>query len=481
MSESPFARYFGDVISGLKGRVSSPRILNETPEVVGTMSIVIGNGGSLDAAIRGIAKEGPPISASIFTRIADRADTRVEADMKASLAQELSRLPEEASSYSMALHMVVSASNAREAEERDRMLRDASNVALTGLREAGKTYSSSLNAPCMMVFGIGIMVPMVLMSVLPMLSVSGMFGATSIGLGQVTVVTLVFIPAMVVLTMLSIRDRNPFMPEEKKRTDIRLLLPLASAAPAFAGVCAVTGDPVSSMCIAGAAGGVLCLAAVLPKYRGEALRARREAQLQDAVFETGNRLVSGDSFEDALVKAVAERADCGPVAESLRREFSICRGDVQSAVRNALGGISPLVSETVCEIHRASLRDLRDAGRLALSVGRQMKDQEGVRRSIRSDLRGMTDTMFGTASVFAPLVLGLSISMLGPLSRITGGIDISGTAEILVVYLVELCALLAVLISFLDGKVATEDIVRRFSVMLPVSLLVFLASIGVNL
>jgi len=128
----------------------------------------------------------------------------------------------------------------------------------------------------------------------------------------------------------------------------------------------------------------------------------------------------------------------------------------------------------ICGIHRAAVKDLRDAGRLALSVGRQMQDQEAVRRAIRADLKGMTDTMFGTASVFAPLVLGMSVSMLAPLSRLSSAVDFSGTSLILAAYLTELCVLMAALMSFLDGRTGLRDIVRRFSLMLPVAMIVFI-------
>ena len=57
----------------------------------------------------------------------------------------------------------------------------------------------------------------------------------------------------------------------------------------------------------------------------------------------------------------------------------------------------------------------------------------------------MVDMMTGTALLFAPLVLGMSVAMLGPLSEIAGYQDVGDTGAVLSAYLVELCGLIAVL------------------------------------
>ncbi len=461
---------------GTATEIKVPPLLNEGPEVVGMMTVVIGNGGSLDAAIRGVAERGPPLSRAMFRRVTDAADTRMEADMKASLARELAHLRDGAAPYSMAVHMAVSASEARSAEEREKTLRDASEIALNGLREAGKTYSSSLNAPCMAIFGIGIMLPMVLMSILPMLSMSGMFGSPKIEMGQLAALTLVLIPAVVAAVILSIRDRNPFMKADRFGRGYGRLLPAASAAPVCLALLYLGADGPTAGGIGFAVGGAALYLAVYPEHKKESARRKRAEVLQDAVFEMGNRLIAGEGFENALAGALGSREECSPMAEALRRELAVCRGDVRSAVTAALAPTSPSVAETVCGIYDAGLKDLREAGRLALSVGRQMKDQGTVRRGIRADLRGMMDTMFSTAAVFAPMVLGLSTAMLVPLAGLYGSSGLSGTSVILTAYLAELCAMIAVLMSFLEGETGTENIARRVGMMLPVSMAVFLAS-----
>ena len=82
---------------------------------------------------------------------------------------------------------------------------------------------------------------------------------------------------------------------------------------------------------------------------------------------------------------------------------------------------------------------------------------------------------------FAPLVLGMSVSMLGPLSELSGAGTSGDTGTVLSVYLVELCGLIAVLTSDLSGRHGAREVVWRFSTMVPVSLVVFTVCSGFGL
>jgi len=458
---------------------SKPRIpvlLNEGPEVVGVMALSLRRSGSLDAAIRAVASNGPRQSRSLFREIVASADVRERPDMRASLGAMLSSLPEGASAYTMAVRMMVSASDARDSSERDRLIAEGRSIALNGLREAGKAYSSSLNTPFMVIFGVGIMVPMVLMSIIPMLNIGGVFGSTALSPTMLAVVTLVIIPAFMAAIVASVKGRNPFSPSERMVMDVGSVLPMFSAVPFFFIIENMGMGTSESLCVALASASLLTVFFLRSTIFGNRRRRAKEALLKEAVFDMGNYLLAGIPFETSFRSAVGPRRGCADIARALSTELAICRGDEPAAIRNAVSPLSPELAEVFCEIHAASLKDTREAGRLALSLGRQMMDQDSVRRGIRTDLKGMTDTMAGTAAVFAPLVLGLSLSILSPLSSISKNVDVQGTSLILSVYLTELCVLISFLMAFLAGEARLGDVVKRVSVLLPVSMVVFLAT-----
>ncbi|WP_201013815.1 hypothetical protein [Candidatus Methanomethylophilus sp. 1R26] len=278
--------------------------------------------------------------------------------------------------------------------------------------------------------------------------------------------------------VLMISRRNPFLPPGSADAGLKNYAPLLSA-PVLAAVCMAAGmEAAAAGCIGCAAGGALSFAAVFPAYMRESARKRCAVHLEDAVFDAGNRLLSGETFENAAIGAIASREGCAGIAEPLRREFAVCRGDEEGAVARALSPVSATVSDAFCAVCRAASKDLRDAGKLAVSIGRQMKDQRSVRNGIRAELRSMTDTMSATAAFFAPMVLGLSVSMLGPVSGMAGT-DMSGTSSVLVAYLAELCVLISFLNSFLEGDPRSETVARRISVYLSVSAVVFLLSASI--
>ncbi|MBP6021422.1 MAG: type II secretion system F family protein [Candidatus Methanomethylophilaceae archaeon] len=455
-------------------------LLNEAPTVIGMMSVIIESGGSLDSAVRDVAANGPRISSALFRDIVRRTDTRSLPDIKTGLSSALTSLPEPLSPFRRSLHMIMAAAESTNRNEKARMLKDSSDISLQGLREAGESYSSSLNTPCMMVFGLGIMVPMILMSILPMLSIGGVFGKSPISTELVAIITLVAVPAVIVALILSIREKNPFMMSAGTPMHISKLLPAVVGIPAGIAVWMLTNSLEQTISVGLSAAGAGVFAGMYSEVRAEKIRAKQERSLKDSVFDLGNRLISGENFETALIAALSLRKECKPVAESAEREIAMCRGDMCSAINASLGKISGRVAGIYCDIYRCSQKDIRDAGRLAVSVGRQLQDQDAVLKGIGNKLKSMTDMMVGTAMVFAPLVLGMSVSMLSPISKIAGAVGTGGTTLMLTAYLGELCILMSFLSAYLNGRPEPKDIVFRAGMMLPVSMVVFTVCCGIS-
>ena len=118
-------------------------------------------------------------------------------------------------------------------------------------------------------------------------------------------------------------------------------------------------------------------------------------------------------------------------------------------------------------------KDNDDAGRLAVMLGRQYRNRKAVTEGLAIRLKSLTDMMLATASVFAPMVLGMSVAILGPMSELTGYDAMENVGTVLGLYLIELCAVISVLISNLKIDDVRGNVLWRFSVLTPMSLLVF--------
>ncbi len=475
----PFIYYLKK--TGDKKETLNEVILNESPSVVSMMSTVLSAGGSLDSAIRYVAEKGPRKCAALFKKVVSEADCRLNPDLRGVFHSLISSVPPSLSSFRRAMYMVISASDSKEREEMERILKSATEVALEGLKQAGEEYSSKLQSPCMVIFGLGIMAPMILLSIVPMLNMGGSFGlTTSIPSGAMEFVILVIVPAVVALVMVTIRGKNPMVEYTDKTKGVYKLTPLVISIPVFI----LTYNMMElkySIIISIVVGSVTTLAVLLPDFKKERIRREIESSMKDALFDLGNRLITGENFETALLSSMSVRKPCIPISEALSREYILCRGDIESAIKCCLSPYSPMMSDFISDVYRASIKDVRDAGRLAVALAHQLQDQDLVRKGIENKLRSMTDMMSGTAAVFAPLILGMSIAMMGPIAALSGDVNTEATFITVTVYLIELAFLMSMFSSMLSGRFRFVDVGFKFALVLPVASVILLICTGINL
>jgi len=461
-----------------KNRKDDPRkLMNESPTVVGMMSSVILSEGSLDSAVRYVSDNGPPIAKRMFKKVARESDLRMS-DVKEGLVAAVGNIHNDASPFKRSMHMLISSSETSDIGEKKRMIGDAENITLAGLKEMGDVYSSSLNNPCMMIFGLGVMIPMILMSVMPMLSMGGMFSVTALNTGTIGFLTLVVIPAIVSLVIVSIINNNPF--HEKKVSSDNTFAVLFSAAPMFLVLYLFTKDPAMSLMISMIAAGILTFAVTFKNVSEERVIQRTETSLHHVFFELGNRLLSGNNFEDSMIDALGTRKESLRLSGKFGRCARLFRGDIVMSLRITLKGYSEEIIDGYIRVYEASCKDTRDSGRLSVSIGHQMQDRMQAKRNIRNKLKSITDMMTGTSIFFAPLIMGMSIVLLKPMASISGMVVDGNVMLILAVYLIELALLLSVLTSYLSNNGDLNSVVNRFSIMMPAGLAVFALFSGLN-
>ena len=120
----------------------------------------------------------------------------------------------------------------------------------------------------------------------------------------------------------------------------------------------------------------------------------------------------------------------------------------------------------------ASNKDVRDAGRMATAIAYQLQNEDLVRNDMKNKLRGMTDMMNGTAAVFAPLILGMSIMMMSPLVSMSALADVSSAFTTVFVYVIELAALISMFTALLSDRFRAVNVINRFATVLPLSMVI---------
>ena len=446
-------------------------LINEMPTVMGMFSASLNSGGSFEGAVRNIADNGPDNISRLFKGVVTDADCRNVPGIRAGMQSLLSEMPRQLADVRRSMNIVMTAFDSKDPAERRSMMDDAEKIALEGLKDVGQAYSSGLSTPCMMIFGLGIMVPMMLVSFFPMLNMGGMFQVNGLDPDMITFITVAGIPAVVLMVIFMIRSRNPFPWTGIDISQLRYIIPLVLALPLYLALSFLpTADRIIVSVSAGAVGSLLLM---VPQIMTERRRRSEEELLKDAMFELGNRLTMGDNFETALLYALRSREDLPGLATAMERGLNMCRGDVCSAITEAMSPVSAEMASYYSEVYRASKKDTRDSGRLATSIAHQIQDRSAVRKDIGNRLKSMLDMMTGTSAVFAPLILGMSVVMLGPISQLTGGEALWDVSIVLLVYLIELAGLISILSSNLMCKGDILDVESRFCAMVPIALIVF--------
>lgn len=456
-----------------KRKIEAKLYMNESPSVISMMSSMITSGSSLDAAVRKVANEGPKNTSKLFKDLTCAIDCRAESDIRESLLALISEFPDALSSFRRALFMTISASDAMTQSEKVRIMGEATDVVLQGVKQTGESYISKLQFPCMAVFGIGIMIPMIVLSLAPMLGIGGMFKMPAgFDEGTIRMIVLFFVPLTIIAVILSIKDKNPFMDAKGEWDDIWRLAPALVALP-VAYLLTTYGVGMREVIVISAiVGSLAAYVSVNGIVRKEKQRAKVEKAIRNSLFDLGNRMVTGENFDSALVAALSVRKECLALAEYLSREYVLCRGDVESAVRKCITPYSENMADICCRILLASNRDIRDAGRMATAVAHQLQNEDLMRDDMTNKLRSMTDMMNGTAALFAPLVLGMSIMMMSPLAGISELADTSSAFITVSIYVIELAALISMFTALLTDRFRSVNVISRFATVLPIAMIV---------
>ena len=288
----------------------------------------------------------------------------------------------------------------------------------------------------------------------------------------IRMVILFIVPLCMIAVILSIKDKNPFMGEEGDWKDLWKVMPFIIVFPTAIMLVLAGFDVREVIVFSVIIGSAAVYISVNGVVRKEKDRVKVEKGIRNCLFDLGNRMVTGENFDSALVSALSVRKECAKPAESLAREYILCRGDIASAIRMCISSYSKDMADILCRILMASERDVRDAGRMATAIAHQLQNEDLVRNDMTNKLRSMIDMMNGTAAVFAPLILGMSIMMMSPLAQMSDMADAGSAFVTVSIYIVELAAIISMFTSLLSDKFRVVNVIHRFATVLPVAMII---------
>jgi len=388
-----------------------------------------------------------------------------------------------------ALNSMVTACREATDEGRRRALDRANRAVISGARQKIEEYALSLSMPSMLMFGLGILLPLMVGSFLPMLSwdiwsTDGLEmsppSAASTSPEMVLVMNVLF-PGVAAFVAMNAVSGHPLGLQAGRGGETRTrqlvtgtVIGLASAICSGL-VLAVTGVRHAPMLALLA--GVLPIAVWMASSGAKAERAGSHAgrHMDDLLFRTGARMLDGENFEWSL-RGVA--ADAG---EGLTDHAKGLLGRLVLSPYNG-GPLRLDAAENELEgiriAREAAAKDELGAGTLAMDVATYVKDLRELETSLKARLKPTISMMRTTALLLAPVVLGVTYAIYVTLGSMMHGLGFEQSADVFFIVLgVFLAEMGAVVVYFVWGiSGGTGSLARQVGTLLAVSELAYVAT-----
>jgi hypothetical protein len=338
-------------------------------------------------------------------------------------------------------------------DRREETLEAALDAVLEGARERVVEFSTAIRGPAMGIYAFGVMLPLALVGLLPVLASAG-GGVSTIALG---IVYDLLIPIGLAGSGLWLWGRRPAVTDAAFDTGLLTHARPRDALVAGSGaaVLAVLGSrllaPSWSTPIVGVGTGVgtALFVALQPVLEAEQRLDRLEDRLPDALSIVGQRLGEGEPIETTIA-AVADRFD-GPLGDLFERARTRQRqsGEPMSVV---FLGESGLLTAVPSQRVRAGVGLAMTAGEYGApggetlhAVGSYLDELLGVERAARRELSQTTSTLRQTAVVFAPAIAGVTVALATGMKAVEGtanALDVAALGQVIGVYVLLLGAVL---------------------------------------
>jgi Flp pilus assembly protein TadB len=355
--------------------------------------------------------------------------------------------------FKRSLYAVRSSTLERSDEGRARILDKASEIILDGTKRRIEGFASSLQAPTTVLFALGILLPMIIGAMLPLMALQVPTGTsfettaseTTPDLGSAIAIVLlmdVLFPGIAFIYAYHILGKRPGTatpPDVKSKLSTREgraitsitvllgvgfgLLGIPSLRDYLGAFGAVLG-PVPIVLGIGFAIGYYCKATSrFQKKRRDEIK-KMEDEFPDALFKLGSRIAEGEPLETALRK-VGNSMKGGTIAELFERisyTIQVTRSTPEEAIfGKEFGVLKDLPSRTIKAamktVTESVKKDASTAGGIIINVSNYLRDMKKVEHDIKTSLSQTVEMMKSTGILFAPLVMGITASLYVLLSK----------------------------------------------------------------
>jgi len=421
--------------------------LGRIPETINYMSMSMFLVPSLDKAINFASDSvSEPMSTTlkrVLWQIYTNQFHRIE-DSFIAFAMEWGEYFEE---FKRSLYMLIGATMEKSIEGISTSLNKANEIIMSGTRRKMEEYADSLSGPSMVLFSIGIILPMIIGCMLPIMGVGNK------DLIYIILFMDVFIPLGTLLYAYNILGKRPgtILPPEikstmtrRKKVSIILFSGFLFLTGLISGIIAIY--LVLSLPKRNALYNILASLPILWGIGlGVSFYCRQTSKLQkmerdyvkkeeegfpDALFQMGNRIMGGKSLEQAI-DTTSESMKGTFISQLFKKifyNFQISQGTPNTVLFGKKGVLTNHSSKTITTSMKTVLKsvkkDAETSGRIIINISTYIRELKALEQDIQKELSKVKSMMLITAMIFAPVIMGVTCSLYGMLEKSFSEIDL---------------------------------------------------------
>jgi hypothetical protein len=423
--------------------------LGKSPETVCYLAMSLNHVPSLEKAVRFASENSEEPLSGALRKVIWSVETRQSLSIEDAFSDFASEWSGDSEELKMAFHSVRASVSEGTKEGRARALEKATEAALSGTRRRIEEFAASLSGPSTILFALGILLPLVVGSMLPMMAIGTLDvsnlaeGPASGGDARSSAVMTVLLmdvafPGLAFAYAYTILGRRPgtSAPPAARAGDagaavpLALMVSMAMGAALFASYGSEASMLVAALLSLGAFSVPVgyWLASGVSQARAERARLMAmESQFPDAFYQLGRRVSEGTPLEAALpavggkmrgteIGALFQRAGAAMRSSGLPPERALFDKD--------FGALQDCGSRTIRAAMRSAVAstemDPQTAGKMMMDFSRYLRGLQDAARATRLQLSGISENMKSTATLFAPLIMGVTVGLFSMLSRTFG-------------------------------------------------------------
>ena len=459
-------------------------MLAESPTVVGMISMSMHLSPSLERAVDYAARNGQDALTMRLRGILWDSATGWSGSVSDGVERLSASLGATNRNLCQALHMISTAAAEHTRVGLERLLDRANELAVGGVKERLDRYVTSLSFPTMVLFAFGVLLPVMLFSMVPLLTIRVALGSESasspaLGTPQIAFLMLVLFPVCAFLYAQATLRKHPLRRQAALSLPSRDLLTIAGliVIGTTVGAFLPFGQPYSALVLMVLPLSIWCVRRFGKEHVESRSMPSREEEFSSALYQIGNQLLSGSSMESALMASAQVRKGtsfCTFASEVMHQLRASGVPLAQAMSGNAeLARATPLVRNAFITVAEAAEIDPEASGRTAVNLAKYIWELRESERTGRERMRSVVDMMTYTTMLFAPIVLAVTGGLYQVVSSITPMGDSGALVWIGGIYVIELSLVICYFNQNLMGQGGAQDLLYGLGRTAPIAMLSF--------